>query len=334
MDEFVGIIQAVGDNLSKLSDSLKKAQEFFPGNELVSKVEAFLSKMAKEPSLSQDEWSDDFIKALLEKEKELLDAINLEKKKAEKDKQRYEYDIKNAFDLGLSPSPMVDDDQLKGEKAGTSTSTPNFSLEEIDESLASSMLNLKQRREEEKKENEIAKAKKIAQAESEVREPASEEPKTTMEQIVVQAEENVNLAAATVEPELHVSEMMPATSVIQEEPAPEVRNKEDLAPQVIEKKVTPEGVEKQPATNETNENAEPLVVQNKVAPQMVEEPAEPHTPTQSQVQQAEEDEQSVGARQSSLSSPTTPFNKVSISTLISRTKTDLKLDENFEDKGG
>ncbi|XP_056691314.1 uncharacterized protein [Spinacia oleracea] len=77
MDEFVGIIQAVGDNLSKLSDSLKKAQEFFPGNELVSKVEEFLSKMAKEPSLSQDEWSDDFIKALLEKEKELLDAIDL-----------------------------------------------------------------------------------------------------------------------------------------------------------------------------------------------------------------------------------------------------------------
>ncbi|XP_056688398.1 uncharacterized protein [Spinacia oleracea] len=280
MDEFVGIIQAVGDNLSKLSDSLKKAQEFFPGNELVSKVEEFLSKMAKEPSLSQDEWSDDFIKALLEKEKELLDAIELEKNKAKKDKQRYEYDIKNAFDLGLSPSPIIDDDKLKREKAGTSTSTPSLSLEEIDESLASAMLNLKQRREEEKKENEIAKAKKMMQAESEVSEPASEEPKTTVEEIVVQEEKIVSSDEATVEPELHVSEMMPVTNVIEEEPAPEVRNEEDSAPQVIEKKVTPDGVEEQPAKNKTNESAEPQVLENTVAQQMVEEPAEPHTPTQ------------------------------------------------------
>ncbi|XP_056698382.1 uncharacterized protein [Spinacia oleracea] len=283
MDEFVGIIQAVGDNLSKLSDSLKKAQEFFPGNELVSKVEEFLSKMAKEPSLSQDEWSDDFIKALLEKEKELLDAIDLEKKKAKKD------NIKKAFDLGLTPSPMVDDDKLKGQKAGTSTSTPSFSLEEIDESLASAMLNLKQRREEEKKENEIAKAKKMIQAESEVSEPASEEPKTTVENIVVQEEKIVSLDAATVEPELHVSEMMPVTNVIQEKPAPEVSNEKDPAPQVIKKKVTTDGVEEQPATYKTNENVEPQVLENKVATQMV--------------QKAVEAEQSVGAEQSSLPSP-------------------------------
>ncbi|XP_056691771.1 uncharacterized protein [Spinacia oleracea] len=333
MDEFVGIIQAVGDNLSKLSDSLKKAQEFFPGNELVSKVEEFLSKMAKEPSLSQDEWSGDFIKALLEKEKELLDAIELEKNKAKKDKKRYEYDIKNAFDLGLSPSPIIDDDKLKREKAGTSTSTPNLSLEEIDESLASAMLNLKQRREEEKKENEIAKAKKMMQAESEVSEPASEKPKTTVEEIVVQEEKIVSSDEATVEPELHVSEMMPVTNVIEEEPAPEVRNEEVSAPQVIEKKVTPDGVEEQPAKNKKNESAEPQVVENTVAQQMVEEPAEPHTPTQSQVQQPVEAELSVGAEQSSLPSPKTPLNEVSISTLISSTKTDLKLDEIFEDKG-
>ncbi|XP_056685415.1 uncharacterized protein [Spinacia oleracea] len=286
MDEFVGIIQAVGDNLSKLSDSLKKAQEFFTGNELVSKVEEFLSKMAKEPSLSQDEWSDDFIKALLEKEKELLDAIDLEKKKAKKDNKRYEYNIKKAFDLGLTPSPMVDDDKLKGQKAGTSTSTPSLSLEEIDESLASAMLNLKQRREEEKKENENAKAKKMIQAESQVSEPASEEQKTTVENIVVQEEKTVSLDATTVEPELHVSEMMHVTNIIQEKPAPEVRNEKDPAPQVIKKKV-------------------------KIAV---------------------EAEQSVGAGQSSLPSPKTPLNEVSISTLISSTKTDLKLDEIFEDK--
>lgn len=107
MEEFISLINSLGIKLSELGTKLKKAQELFPGNALVKKVEEFITKMAREPSiLSQDEemyGTDEFLSILAERERILMEAI--EKEKQGKGKGKETYNPQNAFDLGISLTP-------------------------------------------------------------------------------------------------------------------------------------------------------------------------------------------------------------------------------------
>ncbi|XP_021760626.1 uncharacterized protein LOC110725460 [Chenopodium quinoa] len=129
MNEFASMVQEVGASLARLSTKLVKAKELFPGNQLVKKVDEVLGKMAREPSiLSQDEkifGSENFLNAIAQIEKELMEASEAEKKKIGNEK---EYDIRKAFSLGCNLTPPTPTTEAQINVAATTSTTTDANV--------------------------------------------------------------------------------------------------------------------------------------------------------------------------------------------------------------
>ncbi|XP_021733013.1 uncharacterized protein LOC110699807 [Chenopodium quinoa] len=129
MNEFASMVQEVGASLARLSTKLVKAKELFPGNQLVKKVDEVLGKMAREPSiLSQVEeifGSEDFLNAIAQIEKELMEASEAERKKIGNEK---EYDIRKAFNLGCNLTPPTPTTEAQINVAATTSTTTDANV--------------------------------------------------------------------------------------------------------------------------------------------------------------------------------------------------------------